>query len=172
MSTSLIDSALLQRLKGEARTSLGRPYQNVTRSHSMSQANASFVDCWINGWTGSPNWINYGLIYDGVVLPGMEEHYPETITYLQNASPNICMAGFAILRPQSQLPVHVDERVSIGACSYHLGLSVPESCALVVQDQTIWEEEGKLIQFDDALPHYAPCGIGSFCTTRLRRGLE
>lgn len=67
--------------------------------------------------------------------------------------PGMISAAFSVLAPGAQIRPHVGYTASVLRC--HLGLIVPEECALRVGDETRAWEEGKCIIFDDTVLHSA-----------------
>ena len=78
--------------------------------------------------------------------------FPATMELL-NQIPDWTSAMYSILVPGKQIPPH--KGVYNGVLRYHLGISVPENCAIEVGGETrSWTEGGSLI-FDDSLEHSA-----------------
>ena len=117
-------------------------------------------DGWINGWSvdGSINkrWLNWGLVYDGKVLKKNCERCPRTAFLLKQLLPHIRVAGFSWMKPKSVIKAHTDSTgLKFNSLAYHLGLSVPDDCALQVRSQRVYEKNGLSFMFDATFLHYA-----------------
>lgn len=77
---------------------------------------------------------------------------PET-TRLVEAIPGMTTAGFSSLAPGTHIQPHVGYSNTVLRC--HLGLSVPDGCALRVGTQTHSWQNGKCLLFDDTTEHEA-----------------
>ena len=127
------------------------------RPQELDEGLAPPTEGWVKGWTGDPKWLNYGLIYGDKFLERNCELCPETYELLKEVqrSDKIFMAGFSWLRPKSSIPPHTDEDVEPFRV-FHLGLSVPKGkCLLIVDGKVEFQEDGKLIEFDDRKMHSA-----------------
>jgi len=131
---------------------------DVVRSQDLDKNIPLYTDGWVRGWTGDPNWLNYGLIYNSKFMKKNCKKCPKTWKLLRkiNNKEKIVIAGFSLLKHGSSIPPHVDEKGP--ECKvFHIGLSVPESkkCLLIVDKKVIFHENGKLIEFDDRVEHSA-----------------
>lgn len=152
---SYISNDLLKILQIEAKQSLTKPIlNNINRTHGINPSLIQYNGNWITGWTNNLNWINFGLIYNNQILPEAS-NYPNTLKYLLNISDQVVMAGYSLLKENSNIPEHVDEVKSYGIKVFHLGLHVPDNCFLTVGHTEIEEKNGKLINFDDSIKHKA-----------------
>lgn len=115
----------------------------------------NFDGKWIRGWNNSPNWLNYGLIYNGKNLPLAEQRQPYTITFLNSFNDKVFMAGYSLLKAGGKIEKHRDEEENNKRNVWHIGLDVPEDCYLTVNDEKYKEENKKVIMFDDAHTHSA-----------------
>lgn len=99
-------------------------------------------------------WTVFGLIAFGRRLEGNRALCPLTAA-LVDAIPGIATAGFSRLAPGARLAPHVGyhEAGSVARC--HLGLEVPDGCALRVAGETRVWREGAWLVFDDASEHEA-----------------
>ena len=113
----------------------------------------------LSGWVVGPEakgneWLNYGLIYNDIVMEKNCKVCPKTIQLLNESGLSIKIAGFSWLRPHSFIPSHIDhnqEQV------YHLGLVVKEgkSCYIRNKGNMYYHQEGKSMTFDDGQIHSA-----------------
>ena len=70
------------------------------------------------------------------------------------AIPGLNSAFFSILQPGAHIPRH--KGVTNGLVTAHLGVIIPrqaEKCRIEVDDQTNYWREGKMLVFDDSMPH-------------------
>jgi beta-hydroxylase len=74
-------------------------------------------------------------------------------TSLVEQVPGITTAGFSALQPGTHIKPHVGYTNTVLRC--HLGLIVPEECALRVGHETKTWQEGKCMVFDDTTEHEA-----------------
>lgn len=86
---------------------------------------------------------------------------PQT-TQLIEKIPNVVSAGFSCLSPGTQISPHSGfSGYSELILRCHLGLTIPEKCAIRVGNRTqIWQE-GKCLVFDDSVEHEA-WNLGNF----------
>ena len=63
------------------------------------------------------------------------------------------MAGFSWLKPKTGIPPHTDK--TPGKMTYHLGLNVPNGCALIANGKLLHHENGKILHFDSNQTHSA-----------------
>ena len=97
-------------------------------------------------------WDIFGLYFLGVRIDLNCDLCPETAKYLK-AIPGMMTAGFSLLAPGAHIVPHSGK--SIGVLRCHLGLTVPEQCALRVgADVRPWRE-GQCLIFDDTYEHEA-----------------
>lgn len=75
---------------------------------------------------------------------------PQT-SRLLDTIPGLTTAMFSILRAGKHLPAHLG--VFKGVLRFHLGLKIPGSCRIRVEDQFACWEEGKGMVFDDCFEH-------------------
>jgi len=132
-------------------------YNDVKRKRYFDENDISLdIDGWVMGWTGNPNWLNYGLIYDSIYMKNNTYNCPITTKLLKECGLNITMCGFSVLKPKSGIPPHQDE-VKSKSTVLHLGLSIQSSgqCILIVDKVIFNHNNGKVIQFDDSLIHSA-----------------
>ena len=131
---------------------------DVVRSQDLDKNIPSYTDGWVRGWTGDPDWLNYGLIYNSRFMKKNCKKCPKTWKLLKKIckKENIVIAGYSLLKPRSSIPPHIDENVKEYKV-FHIGLSVSEAkkCLLIVEAEVHFHENGKLIEFDDRLKHSA-----------------
>lgn len=67
--------------------------------------------------------------------------------------PGMTTGGFSVLGPHTHIKPHVGYTGEVLRC--HLGLIIPEHCAIRVGDETRQWQEGKVLVFDDTVEHEA-----------------
>lgn len=97
-------------------------------------------------------WQVYGLYAFGEKLEANCARCPTT-TRLVEAIPGVATAGFSVLLPGTRIRPHVGYTNTVLRC--HLGLVIPEGCALKVGDQTRSWQPGRCLVFDDTTLHSA-----------------
>lgn len=105
---------------------------------------------WVSGWDGYARWLNYPLVFNGIVF---EHDMPKTEEVLQ-CIPQLNFAAFLILKSGMAMKRHSHPENS-GLVTYHLGLDVPDECYLNADGEFIKHETGKAFSFDGTKPHYA-----------------
>ena len=88
----------------------------------------------------------------GKKKPGAE-YCPITVSIIEKFIKGHAAAGFSILKPGTVIEPHRGHEGNFLRC--HLGLSIPDSCALDIEgEQRSWKE-GKVMIFDDTFEHSA-----------------
>ena len=130
------------------------PILNENREKKLDSTELANKYGWVKSWNNDSKWLNYGIVYDNKILSN-SKYCPILKKLLRNLNRNIVMLGFSLLKPYAQVPDHVDDNEK--HLVYHLGLNIPDPlrCLLSVDGVIYNEENGKLIQFDDTLPHAA-----------------
>ena len=114
------------------------------------------------GWLPSTNdparWLTWGLAMDGR-FPLGDAQCPRTCELLSSLS-GLRLALFSWFRPGFVIPIHTHpDMATDGVLTAHLGLLVPEHCALWIDSpsggQFIAERPGKGFIFDGSRPHFA-----------------
>ena len=104
---------------------------------------------------GDAGWETFGLYAFGQRQPDGCARCPRTAT-LVAAIPGLMMAGFSRLAPGARIAPH---RGYEGYAGYvlrvHLGIEIPEDCALRVGGETRFWQEGRCMVFDDSIEHEA-----------------
>jgi len=100
------------------------------------------------------DWKVFGLFnFDGSEVPLGKRCCPITSSIIHEHIPDHQAAGFSILKPNTVITPHRGYSPAVLRC--HLGLIIPENCALSVASvQKPWEE-GKVMVFDDTYEHSA-----------------
>ncbi len=107
---------------------------------------------WPEKFLYGKGWDVFGLYAFGQKLEEPCRLCPET-TRLVEAIPGMTTAGFSSLAPGTHIAPHLGYSSSVLRC--HLGLIVPDGCALRVGDETRTWQEGKCMVFDDTVEHEA-----------------
>lgn len=97
-------------------------------------------------------WDIFGIYFLGVKIDLNCELCPETTRLVQSV-PGMVTAGFSRLAPGAHIVPHSGKPSSVLRC--HLGLSVPENCALRVASDIKQWVDGKCLVFDDTSEHEA-----------------
>lgn len=136
------------------------PVSDIVRKNSWVDYDITddITKKWIRGWTGDPGWLNFGLIYNGQIIPFAKEQCPETIDVLKKVSRYypIAVAGFSLLKGKCGIPPHTDNNP--GYLTVHLGLDVPERCIILADKQMLTHQNGGIIYFDSNKTHSAVNG--------------
>ena len=109
-------------------------------------------DPWVQGSMYETGWTVYGLVALGQRVPDHAERCPFT-TGLIEQMPGVTLAGFSRMAPGTHIRPHIGWAKSV--YRLHLGLIVPEDCALKVNDETRHFAEGECLVFDDTRMHEA-----------------
>jgi len=120
--------------------------QELTQLHEQD-----FIP-WPEKYLYGKGWDAFGLYAFGVKLGKNCQLCPET-TRLVNRIPGVVTAGFSSLTPGTHITPHTGYDEGLLRC--HMGLTVPENCALRVGDETRTWQEGKCMVFDDTVEHEA-----------------
>jgi ornithine lipid ester-linked acyl 2-hydroxylase len=110
-----------------------------------------FID-WSERYLYKEGWQTFGLYAFGVKISKNCELCPET-TKLVEKIPGLVTAGFSALAPGTHIAPHTGYPDGVLRC--HLGLVIPDDCAIRVGDDTCSWQEGKCLVFDDTLNHEA-----------------
>ncbi len=100
------------------------------------------------------SWKTFEFVFFGIKKRSNIEACPETWKLLQQI-PELITAQFSVLLPHTHIMPHKGYSKII--LRNHLPLVVPpgNTCALRIEDQTHYWEEGKLVVFDDSFEHEA-----------------
>jgi aspartyl/asparaginyl beta-hydroxylase (cupin superfamily) len=107
---------------------------------------------WVQREMYGTGWSVYGLIAFGAPIDAALASCPATAAALA-AVPHLTTAGFSRLAPGAWIKPHVGWVTTVYRA--HLGLIVPEHCALRVGGQTRPWREGSTLIFDDTSVHEA-----------------
>ncbi|MGL6338911.1 MAG: aspartyl/asparaginyl beta-hydroxylase domain-containing protein [Waterburya sp.] len=97
-------------------------------------------------------WKVFGLYSFGIKLEKNCQLCPQT-TQLAETIPGITTVGYSRLASGTKITPHTGCSNKVLRC--HLGLNLPERCAIRVGDQTKSWQEGKCLIFDDTVEHEA-----------------
>jgi beta-hydroxylase len=97
-------------------------------------------------------WDVFGLYAFGQKIKRNCAFCPETSRLVEEI-PGLTTAGFSWLEPGTHIKPHVGYASNVLRC--HLGLVVPDECALRVGPETRTWQEGKCMVFDDTTEHEA-----------------
>jgi len=107
---------------------------------------------WPEKYLYGQGWDTFGLFAFGIRIGKNCELCPQTTKLLEQA-PGLASAGFSSLAPGTHIAPHTGYPDGLLRC--HLGLEVPNDCALRVGDETKGWTEGKCLVFDDTTEHEA-----------------
>jgi ornithine lipid ester-linked acyl 2-hydroxylase len=110
-----------------------------------------FID-WSERYLYKEGWQTFGLYAFGVKIDKNCQLCPETTKLVENI-PGLVTAGFSALAPGTHIAPHTGYPDGVLRC--HLGLVIPEDCAIRVSSTTRSWQEGKCLVFDDTLEHEA-----------------
>jgi len=113
---------------------------------------------WVAGWDKTNIWYNFPLIANNKVLGEAEQMCPFTINLLKEIG-NINIAGFSLILPKSQLPIHTDDTgPTFGSMALNMKLT-GGICNLYVKNNNKFVAHrhisGKGVIFNSELQHYA-----------------
>ncbi len=97
-------------------------------------------------------WKVFGFRIAGHDVERNRRRCPATAALLDTI-PGLFTAGYSRLGPRTTLPPHRGERADMLRC--HLGLQIPEDCAIVVDGERYRWHEGETFVFDDTAEHEA-----------------
>jgi ornithine lipid ester-linked acyl 2-hydroxylase len=107
---------------------------------------------WPEKFLYKQGWDVFGLYAFGKRLDEQCRLCPET-TKLVESIPGMTTAGFSSLAPGSHILPHIGYSQAVLRC--HLGLIVPDNCALRVGPETRNWQQGKCLVFEDTVEHEA-----------------
>lgn len=107
---------------------------------------------WPEKYLYGAGWDTYGFYAFGMKIRGNCRQCPGTAKLLE-AVPNLVSAGFSSLAAGTHITPHTGYPDGVLRC--HLGLMIPEDCAIRVGDETRRWAEGKCLVFDDTVEHEA-----------------
>lgn len=152
------------------------PKLNISRRHSDWKNSHEYINTiidkygWIQSWKntsengyGNKDWLNYGILYDGMEFKSNILQCPQTYNMLEKIKDKINIAGFSYMKGNSILQKHNDSTgIMYNSLAFHLGLIIPEpntTCQLIVNngynDYFYTEREGEMVVFDSTYEHYA-----------------
>lgn len=121
------------------------------RDECLALPDVSF-EPWVQREMYGQGWTVYGLVAFGERIEPALRTCPRTAALL-DAIPGLTTAGFSRLAPGTHIAPHVGWVRTVYRA--HLGLVVPNDCALRVgQDTRTWQEGTSLV-FDDTVEHEA-----------------
>jgi beta-hydroxylase len=97
-------------------------------------------------------WAVFGLYAFGRAIPQNCKLCPATTRIIESI-PGMVTAGFSQMAPGTHIAPHCGYTSAVLRC--HLGIIVPEGCALRVGAETRAWEQGKCLIFDDTVEHEA-----------------
>lgn len=113
---------------------------------------------WVAGWDETNIWYNFPLMANNNILGDAEKLCPFTINLLKDIG-NINIAGFSLILPNSQLPIHTDNTgPNFNSMALNMKL-VGGICNLYVKKNNKFISHrhitGKPVIFNSELEHYA-----------------
>ncbi|WP_427158672.1 aspartyl/asparaginyl beta-hydroxylase domain-containing protein [Aliinostoc sp. HNIBRCY26] len=116
---------------------------------NLQQAN--FIP-WPAKFLYNQGWDVFGLYAFGKKLEENCRLCPQTTKLVESIS-GLTTAGFSCLAPGTHILPHEGYTTTVLRC--HLGLIVPDNCAIRVGNETKSWQEGKCFIFDDTIEHEA-----------------
>jgi ornithine lipid ester-linked acyl 2-hydroxylase len=111
---------------------------------------------WSEKYLYKDGWSIFGLYSYGLKIEKNCGLCPET-TKLVERIPNLLTAGFSALAPGTHIAPHTGYPDGVLRC--HLGLIIPDNCAIRIGVETRTWQEGKCLIFNDTIEHEAwNCG--------------
>ncbi|MGW2625680.1 aspartyl/asparaginyl beta-hydroxylase domain-containing protein [Micromonospora taraxaci] len=107
---------------------------------------------WVQREMYGQGWSVYGLVAFGDRIEEALEACPNTASALAKV-PHLTTAGFSRMAPGTHIKPHQGWVTTVYRA--HLGLVVPQDCALRVGDETRQWREGETFVFDDTATHEA-----------------
>ena len=107
---------------------------------------------WPEKFLYEDGWKVFGLWGFGQRIDANCQLCPETAKTLEGVE-GLFQAGFSRLAPETHIKPHKGRPKEQLRC--HLGVVVPDGCALRVEDETRGWQEGKCLLFDDTVEHEA-----------------
>ncbi|BAT55574.1 putative hydroxylase [Nostoc sp. NIES-3756] len=107
---------------------------------------------WTEKFLYNQGWDVFGLYAFGKKLEDNCRLCPETTKLVESIS-GLTTAGFSCLAPGTHILPHEGYTSAVLRC--HLGLIIPNNCAIRVGNQTKSWQEGKCFIFDDTVEHEA-----------------
>jgi len=98
------------------------------------------------------DWDVFPFLFFGENFYQNQDACPKTWALLKDI-PGLLTASFSILGPHTEILPHTGFTSSV--LRYHLGLEIPENCAITVCGRELQWEEGKVFIFDDTQEHSA-----------------
>jgi aspartyl/asparaginyl beta-hydroxylase (cupin superfamily) len=132
---------------------------HTSESHNDTKLDRGFYG-WVKGWSGNPNWLNYGFVYNSKFMKKNCLQCPNTFKLLKKIKnkEKLFLVGFSLLKGRTTIPTHTDENKDATERKiFHIGLSIPDpkKCILIVNKKIYNQKNGKILTFDDRLPHSA-----------------
>lgn len=131
-------------------TVLERNWQAI-RTELLALKEGQFLD-WPEKHLYGQGWTVFGFYSYGIRLDKNCRLCPETTRALEQV-PGLVNAGFSHMKPNTHITPHTGRPEGVLRC--HLGVIVPEHCAIRVGNETRTWEEGKCMVFDDTVEHEA-----------------
>lgn len=107
---------------------------------------------WETLYDTEKQWDMYGIYALGKKKTRNAARCPTTTFCLEQVA-GLMMGGFSILGPNTHIKPHTGYTSAVLRC--HLGLIIPEHCAIRVGDETQEWQEGKTLVFNDMVEHEA-----------------
>jgi beta-hydroxylase len=98
------------------------------------------------------DWDVYPFLFFGRPFPENQSACSKTWDMLK-AIPGLTTASFSILTPHTEIFPHTGFTSEV--IRYHLGLEIPDNCAITVEGREFKWQQGKIFKFDDTKEHSA-----------------
>jgi beta-hydroxylase len=120
--------------------------------HELERLETPHFQAWPEKHLYGAGWDVFGFYFLGRKFPENCLLCPET-TRLLESIPGLQSAGFSVLQPGTSIAPHVGYSHALLVC--HLGLLIPDGCAIRVGSQSRGWEPGKCLIFNDMIEHEA-----------------
>jgi len=127
----------------------------IIRAELDALERGEFIDWPEHSLYGNRGWETFGLYAFGQRQPEGCARCPQTERLVRQI-PGLMMAGFSRLAPGARIVPHRGyEGYSGYVLRLHLGLDIPEDCAIRVGTELRGWKEGECLVFDDSVEHEA-----------------
>lgn len=125
--------------------------QNTEDLMRLHQSRVGWVRAWKNESECNADWLNFGLIWGGKPIGKNCACCPATMRVLESV-PGVEIAGFSLLRAHGQIDAHTD-KLHADNRTFHLGVHIPGSSFLAVEDSYTPEDRKKVRWIYHAVGH-------------------
>lgn len=110
-----------------------------------------FTDYYSNDVCGKGKWQLFGFKFSGRQFPQNEVYFPKTVKLMKELG--FPTHSFSLLKAHSQIDTHTGYTDTV--YRVNMGIDVIGDCGIEVNGEKRQHENGKVIIFDDTVPHWA-----------------